>query len=202
MPRRSACAAGGPHGAHRPRSRCGRGRTRLDRDREPRHVRGREKQGPFNDLRGDRDQSITSGATHHERHEHLERPHDQQDLQRREHQRAQQPRRARHVGEPVADVHEQGSPVPASQLDALRDLSSCRDIPRVKGGVHVDESDGTDAELLERLASGDQWAMPVVFDRHAPAVTRYAWESRRAGWTSKRSCRTRSSRSGARRRRS
>jgi RNA polymerase sigma factor (sigma-70 family) len=39
----------------------------------------------------------------------------------------------------------------------------------------VDESDGTDAELLERLASGDQRAMAVVFDRHAPAVTRYAW---------------------------
>jgi RNA polymerase sigma factor (sigma-70 family) len=39
----------------------------------------------------------------------------------------------------------------------------------------VDESDGTDAELLERLASGDQRALAVVFDRHAPAVTRYAW---------------------------
>ena len=39
----------------------------------------------------------------------------------------------------------------------------------------MDESDGTDAELLERLASGDQRAMAVVFDRHAPAVTRYAW---------------------------
>lgn len=39
----------------------------------------------------------------------------------------------------------------------------------------MDESDGTDAELLERLASGDQHAMAVVFDRHAPAVTRYAW---------------------------
>lgn len=37
------------------------------------------------------------------------------------------------------------------------------------------ESNGTDAELLERLASGDQQAMAVVFDRHAPAVTRYAW---------------------------
>ena len=120
--------------------------------------------------------SITSGATHHERHEHLERPHDQQDLQRREHQRAQQPRRARHVGEPVAHVHEQGTvPRRPANLMPLRDLSSCRDIPRVKGGVHVDESDGTDAELLERLASGDQRAMAVVFDRHAPAATRYAW---------------------------
>ena len=39
----------------------------------------------------------------------------------------------------------------------------------------MDETDGTDAELLERLASGDQRAMAVVFDRHAPAVTRYAW---------------------------
>lgn len=39
----------------------------------------------------------------------------------------------------------------------------------------MDESDGTDAELLERLASGDQRALAVVFDRHAPAVTRYAW---------------------------
>ena len=39
----------------------------------------------------------------------------------------------------------------------------------------MDESDGTDAELLERLAGGDQRALAVVFDRHAPAVTRYAW---------------------------
>ncbi|MFD4420076.1 RNA polymerase sigma factor [Agromyces sp. NPDC058484] len=39
----------------------------------------------------------------------------------------------------------------------------------------MDASAGTDAELLERLASGDQRALAVVFDRHAPAVTRYAW---------------------------
>ena len=39
----------------------------------------------------------------------------------------------------------------------------------------MDETAGTDAELLERLASGDQAALAVVFDRHAPAVTRYAW---------------------------
>ncbi|MEV1129275.1 RNA polymerase sigma factor [Agromyces sp. NPDC049794] len=39
----------------------------------------------------------------------------------------------------------------------------------------MDESDGTDAELLKRLAAGDQRALAVVFDRHAPAVTRYAW---------------------------
>ncbi|WP_448006172.1 RNA polymerase sigma factor [Agromyces bauzanensis] len=39
----------------------------------------------------------------------------------------------------------------------------------------MDESGGTDADLLERLAVGDQRALSVVFDRHAPAVTRYAW---------------------------
>lgn len=39
----------------------------------------------------------------------------------------------------------------------------------------MSESDGTDAELLQRLAAGDQRALSVVFDRHAPAVTRYAW---------------------------
>lgn len=37
------------------------------------------------------------------------------------------------------------------------------------------ESGGTDAELLRRVAVGDQRALSVVFDRHAPAVTRYAW---------------------------
>jgi RNA polymerase sigma factor (sigma-70 family) len=41
--------------------------------------------------------------------------------------------------------------------------------------VHVNESTVTDAELLERLASGDQRALAVVFDRHAASVTRYAW---------------------------
>lgn len=39
----------------------------------------------------------------------------------------------------------------------------------------MDESGGTDADLLERLAVGDQRALSVVFDRHARAVTRYAW---------------------------
>ena len=39
----------------------------------------------------------------------------------------------------------------------------------------MDESDGTDADLLRRLAGGDQAALSIVFDRHAAAVTRYAW---------------------------
>ncbi|SFR83493.1 RNA polymerase sigma-70 factor, ECF subfamily [Agromyces sp. CF514] len=39
----------------------------------------------------------------------------------------------------------------------------------------MDDSGGTDAELLARLASGDQAALAIVFDRHAAAVTRYAW---------------------------
>ncbi|HEX6365813.1 MAG TPA: RNA polymerase sigma factor [Agromyces sp.] len=39
----------------------------------------------------------------------------------------------------------------------------------------MDESEGSDADLLERVAGGDQRALSVVFDRHAPAVTRYAW---------------------------
>jgi RNA polymerase sigma factor (sigma-70 family) len=39
----------------------------------------------------------------------------------------------------------------------------------------VDDSEGTDADLLARLALGDQKALAVVFDRHAAAVTRYAW---------------------------
>ena len=55
------------------------------------------------------------------------------------------------------------------------DFCSPRDIPRVKGGVAVNEGTGTDAELLQRLASGDQRALSVAFDRHAAAVTRYAW---------------------------
>ncbi|MGR2752644.1 RNA polymerase sigma factor [Agromyces arachidis] len=33
----------------------------------------------------------------------------------------------------------------------------------------------TDAELLTRLADGDQQALALIFDRHAAAVTRYAW---------------------------
>jgi len=39
----------------------------------------------------------------------------------------------------------------------------------------VNDSGGTDADLLERLAGGDQSALSIVFDRHAAAVTRYAW---------------------------
>ena len=39
----------------------------------------------------------------------------------------------------------------------------------------MNEGTGTDAELLQRLASGDQRALSVAFDRHAAAVTRYAW---------------------------
>ncbi|WP_308797413.1 RNA polymerase sigma factor [Agromyces silvae] len=39
----------------------------------------------------------------------------------------------------------------------------------------MDEGDGTDADLLDRVARGDQRALSVVFDRHAAAVTRYAW---------------------------
>jgi RNA polymerase sigma factor (sigma-70 family) len=41
--------------------------------------------------------------------------------------------------------------------------------------VHVDQSDLTDAELLIQLAAGDTAALSAVFDRHAAAVTRYAW---------------------------
>lgn len=39
----------------------------------------------------------------------------------------------------------------------------------------MDENEGTDADLLRRLASGDQRALSIVYDRHAAAVTRYAW---------------------------
>lgn len=39
----------------------------------------------------------------------------------------------------------------------------------------MDEGGGTDADLLDRVARGDQRALSVVFDRHAAAVTRYAW---------------------------
>lgn len=39
----------------------------------------------------------------------------------------------------------------------------------------MDRSGGTDADLLRRLAAGDARALSIVFDRHAKAVTRYAW---------------------------
>ncbi|WP_382304079.1 RNA polymerase sigma factor [Herbiconiux sp. UC225_62] len=39
----------------------------------------------------------------------------------------------------------------------------------------VDDSGMTDAALLERLARGEPEALGAVFDRHASAVTRYAW---------------------------
>ncbi len=42
-------------------------------------------------------------------------------------------------------------------------------------GVPVDDSGVTDAVLLERLARGEPDALGAVFDRHASAVTRYAW---------------------------
>jgi RNA polymerase sigma-70 factor (ECF subfamily) len=41
--------------------------------------------------------------------------------------------------------------------------------------VHVNDTEVPDGELLARLAQGDAEALGVVFDRHAPAVTRYAW---------------------------
>lgn len=39
----------------------------------------------------------------------------------------------------------------------------------------MDQSEGTDADLLRRLGDGDERALSIVFDRHATAVTRYAW---------------------------
>jgi len=39
----------------------------------------------------------------------------------------------------------------------------------------LDESGMSDAVLLARLATGDAEALREVFDRHAAAVTRYAW---------------------------
>ncbi len=39
----------------------------------------------------------------------------------------------------------------------------------------MDESEDTDADLLRRLSGGDHRALSIVFDRHAAAVTRYAW---------------------------
>lgn len=45
----------------------------------------------------------------------------------------------------------------------------------VSSGGDMDLATTTDAELLRRTASGDAAALSEVFDRHAPAVTRYAW---------------------------
>ena len=39
----------------------------------------------------------------------------------------------------------------------------------------MDQSDGTDTELLRGLVGGDQRPLSILFDRHAAAVTRYAW---------------------------
>lgn len=39
----------------------------------------------------------------------------------------------------------------------------------------MDGTDPSDAELLSRLGAGDRQALAAVFDRHAAAVTRYAW---------------------------
>lgn len=39
----------------------------------------------------------------------------------------------------------------------------------------MEQSDQDDAELLTRLTMGDQRALAALFDRHAVAVTRYAW---------------------------
>ena len=39
----------------------------------------------------------------------------------------------------------------------------------------MEEDEGTDADLVRRVAGGDQRALAVVFDRHAASVTRYAW---------------------------
>jgi RNA polymerase sigma-70 factor (ECF subfamily) len=39
----------------------------------------------------------------------------------------------------------------------------------------VNHSGESDAELLARVAGGSKQALSVMFDRHAPAVTRYAW---------------------------
>jgi RNA polymerase sigma-70 factor (ECF subfamily) len=41
--------------------------------------------------------------------------------------------------------------------------------------VHVNHSGESDAELLARVAGGSKHALSEMFDRHAPAVTRYAW---------------------------
>jgi RNA polymerase sigma factor (sigma-70 family) len=40
--------------------------------------------------------------------------------------------------------------------------------------------DSTDAKLLETLGAGDGTALAELFDRHAPAVTRYAWSLARS----------------------
>lgn len=39
----------------------------------------------------------------------------------------------------------------------------------------MEESDVADVNLLRRVADGDQRALAILFDRHGPAVTRYAW---------------------------
>lgn len=39
----------------------------------------------------------------------------------------------------------------------------------------MDQSVSTDADLLVRLARGDEMALSMLFDRHAATVTRYAW---------------------------
>lgn len=39
----------------------------------------------------------------------------------------------------------------------------------------MDEDEPGDAELLSRLARGDERALSAVFDRHANTVARYAW---------------------------
>lgn len=39
----------------------------------------------------------------------------------------------------------------------------------------MEASGDTDADLLQRVAAGDERALSKLFDRHAKAVTRYAW---------------------------
>ena len=39
----------------------------------------------------------------------------------------------------------------------------------------MEEDDESDAGLLARLSGGDRQALAALFDRHAGAVTRYAW---------------------------
>jgi RNA polymerase sigma factor (sigma-70 family) len=44
----------------------------------------------------------------------------------------------------------------------------------MKGAVMNQHSDD-DAGLVRAMARGEQTAVPILYDRHAPAVTRYAW---------------------------